>query len=115
VLGSGVALRNQICSALLAFFLSAFSMFAQSTSSAPPKPDSPTRATTATNEGLAALQRGDYPAARKQFETAIRLNPASAEAHNYLGWVLYTTGEIKPAITQFETAIRLKPSLAEPT
>jgi tetratricopeptide (TPR) repeat protein len=67
---------------------------------------------TATNEGLAALQRGD-PAARKQFETAIRLNPASAEAHNYLGWVLYTTGEIKPAITQFETAIRLKPSLAE--
>jgi Tfp pilus assembly protein PilF len=115
VLGSGFALRNQICSALLVFFLSAFSMFAQSTTSAPPKPDSPTRATTATNEGLAALQRGDYPAARKQFETAIRLNPASAEAHNYLGWVLYTTGEIKPAITQFETAIRLKPSLAEPT
>jgi Tfp pilus assembly protein PilF len=87
VLGSGVALRNQICSALLAFFLSAFSMFAQSTASGPPKPDSPTRATTATNEGLAALQRGDYPAARRQFETAIRLNPASAEAHNYLGWV----------------------------
>jgi hypothetical protein len=33
----------------------------------------------------------------------------------YLGWLLHTTGEIKPAITQFETAIRLKPSLAEPT
>ena len=104
MLGSGVALGNQICSPLLAFFLAAFSLFAQSTP-VPAKPDASARATTATNEGLAALQRGDYPAARKQLETAVRLNPGSAEAHNYLGWVLYTTGEIKTAIAQFETCL----------
>jgi Tfp pilus assembly protein PilF len=78
VLGSGVALRNQICFPLLAFFLAAFSLFAQSTP-APAEPDASTGATAATNEGLAALQRGDYPAARKQFETAIRLKPSLAE------------------------------------
>ena len=86
MLGSGVAVRNQIYFALLVFFLAAFSLFAQSTS-APAEPDASAGATAATHEGLASLQRGDYPAARRQFETAIRLNPASAEAHNYLGWV----------------------------
>src|SRR4029077_18776632 len=88
------------------------SLFAQSRT-APDKSDASARATAATNEGLAALQSGDYPTARKQFETAIRLNPDSPEAHNYLGWVLYATVEIKPAIAEFETAIRLEPSLAE--
>ena len=87
MLGSGVALRNQICPVLVAFFLAAFSLFAQSTS-APAKPDASSPSTAATNEGLAALQRGDFSAARKQFEAAVRLNPGSAEAHNYLGWVL---------------------------
>src|SRR6267378_1874068 len=64
-------------------------------------------------KGLAAIKRGDLPAARKAFESLVRLNPQNAEAHNSLGWVLLSQGEVKPAIAQFQTAIRLQPGLAD--
>jgi len=40
------------------------------------------------NAGLRSRVEGDYAAARKQFEEALRLDPTSAEAHRYLGQTL---------------------------
>src|SRR5215470_5904019 len=64
-------------------------------------------------EGFAAVQRGDFAAARKAFESALQADPQNAEAHNMLGWVLLKQGEIQPAIVELQNALRLKASLVE--
>src|SRR5262249_27079412 len=66
---------------------------------------------TAYQQGLSAIQAGDLGAARGQFEKVIRLAPRSPEAHNSLGWVLFSQGELEDAIRHFRTALQLRPKL----
>jgi len=40
-------------------------------------------------------------------------SPESAEAHAYLGYALYESGDVDGAIREYRTAIRLKPGLGE--
>ncbi len=61
----------------------------------------------------AALRRSDRPAAIREFEAAIRLKPAYAEAHCNLGAVLAQRGDFAEALGQLQTAIRLRPNYAE--
>jgi len=58
-------------------------------------------------EGYAAAQRGDLPAARVSFETAVRLAPKIAAGHAALGSVLLALGEPAKATEELETAHRL--------
>src|SRR6476620_4244552 len=64
-------------------------------------------------QGIAALKERNLDAARAAFEKVVRLSPANAEAHNLLGWVLLSLGQIDSAVVQYEKAIQLKPSFAE--
>jgi protein O-GlcNAc transferase len=112
VLGSGLALRNQICFPLLAFFLSAFSMFAQSTTSAPPKPDSPTRAKPDSAEAYYTLgsvlkQQGKLPEAAAALREAIRLQPEFAGAHTTLAGVLRQSGDTAGAAAESRAGSKL--------
>src|SRR5438552_2512008 len=63
--------------------------------------------------GMAALQKGNLPAARTAFEKVVKLAPKSPEPHNSLGWVLLNQGQLEPAIAQFRTALRLKPNFPQ--
>ena len=52
--------------------------------------------------GVAAMQRGDLPAARTAFEKAVGLNPRSADAQNMLGQVLLQQGDLDDAMIHFQ-------------
>src|SRR5436189_136107 len=58
-------------------------------------------AESAYQRGMSALKTRNLPAARVAFEDAVKLAPRSAEAHNSLGWVLLTQGDIDKAISEF--------------
>ena len=58
--------------------------------------------------GLAALDQGDAPAARRWFERTIALAPDDQEAHNNLGIALLRQGQ-DGAATAFRRALRLAP------
>ena len=67
------------------------------------------------NLGNALEQSGRVPEAIAQYETALRLKPDYAEAHNNLGLVLSEIPSRLPdAIAEYETALRIKPDYAEP-
>jgi Flp pilus assembly protein TadD len=50
-----------------------------------------------------------YPAARKDLERAISLNPKSYQAHYLLGYVLARINDVDGAIGEYRTAIELEP------
>lgn len=62
--------------------------------------------------GIAHLQMLRYKVAKKEFERAIKLDPAYAEAHNNLGVVDYIQNRSKKAIRRYLKAIELKPDAA---
>jgi tetratricopeptide (TPR) repeat protein len=62
--------------------------------------------------GLTLQMAGRVPAAIRQYEQALRLNPDYAEAHNNLGVTLTEAGRLDEAIGHYEQAVRLKPDLA---
>src|SRR5580700_3611557 len=64
-------------------------------------------------QGMSELQKGDLAAARSAFEKVVLTLPASAEAHNALGFVLLTQGDLASALGQLQTAARLKPDFAQ--
>jgi tetratricopeptide (TPR) repeat protein len=67
------------------------------------------------NLGNAFEQSGRVPEAIAQYETALRIKPDYAEAHNNLGLVLSEiAGRLPDAIAEYETALRIKPDYAEP-
>ena len=64
------------------------------------------------NLSLSLYQRGDYAGAISAAESALRLNPASAEAWNNMGAAYNSLGHYATASVVLEEALRLKPSLA---
>jgi len=63
-------------------------------------------------EGVAALERGDAPAARDLLERALAADPHSAEAHTYLGVLADRAGDLDDAERHFALAARLAPQSA---
>ena len=67
-------------------------------------------AAAAFREGLAASHRNDLPAARVNFETAVRLAPKVAAGHAALGSVLLALADLPDALRELETAHQLDQS-----
>ena len=64
--------------------------------------------------GWAHYNQDSYAAARREFETATRLDATLADAYNGWGWVDVQTGNCVSAIVHFEAALRLAPEFPEP-
>ena len=67
----------------------------------------------AIGRGDQALRRGEFDAARVQFEDAARLNPRDARPPFYLGEVALRQSQWPAAEARFREAIRLNPNMAE--
>jgi Tfp pilus assembly protein PilF len=63
--------------------------------------------------GWAYLEKGDAERAEVAFEHALEFHPDLPEAHNGLGVVARTRGELPAARARFERAVRLSPDFAE--
>jgi predicted O-linked N-acetylglucosamine transferase (SPINDLY family) len=59
--------------------------------------------------GLTFAQRGRFEEAVASFQEALRLQPASATAHNNLGNVFVELGRLDDAVSSFRQALRYKP------
>src|SRR5437660_1311091 len=62
--------------------------------------------------GLAYWDRNDYPHALEAFQRAVKIGPASAEAHNWLGVANLEKGDLPGAVAEFRKAISLDPKYA---
>jgi Flp pilus assembly protein TadD len=62
--------------------------------------------------GTALAQSGKLPEAVSEFQTALRINPGDAEAHNNLGAVLLQMRRTQEAIAEFQAALRIRPDYA---
>ncbi|MGH9928335.1 MAG: protein kinase domain-containing protein [Pyrinomonadaceae bacterium] len=56
-----------------------------------------------------AVYDHDYPGAESEFRRAVELNPGSASAHEWYGYVLTPLGRQHEAVTQIELALELDP------
>ncbi len=67
------------------------------------------------NDGVAAMQRGEFAAAAKQFEASLKLDGTSAAAHNNLAFSLRKQGKANFAasLEHYNKAIELDPKLAQ--
>ncbi len=63
------------------------------------------------NLGAVMLSRLDAPGAVTMLETAVRISPRRADAHNMLGLALATTGRFAEAMAQYRAALDLQPDL----
>ena len=63
--------------------------------------------------GMALMGAGQAAEAEREFESALRLNPAEPTAHNNLGQLLADRGRLEEARAHFAAALRAKPNLAE--
>ncbi len=66
-----------------------------------------------TKDGNVLLQAGDFPAAARQFQAALRVEPALAVAQNDLGNALLRLGRTGEAAEHYAAAVRLQPQLPE--
>jgi Tfp pilus assembly protein PilF len=57
-------------------------------------------------EGFAEYEQGQWQAARERFESALELDPTSAEAWSGLGFVEWSAGEHAEALHRYRTAAR---------
>jgi tetratricopeptide (TPR) repeat protein len=62
--------------------------------------------------GIAYHQLGDFGAARRNYEKAIKLDKKYADAVNNLGTVYYAEKKYKTAISRYRRALELKPDTA---
>jgi Flp pilus assembly protein TadD len=67
------------------------------------------------DQGVRAMNSGEFSEAQALFARAVTENPRFAEAHNYLGYSLQMQGSQNylRALEQYNRAIQLKPNLAE--
>jgi type IV pilus assembly protein PilF len=63
--------------------------------------------------GVGYLGNGEYDRAKKNLNTALELNPSSAQAHNAMALLFQVEGEIKLAETHFKKAIAANPDLTQ--
>jgi len=63
--------------------------------------------------GLALARQGKLVEAVEHYQTALRLKPDYAEAHNNAGSVLFRQGKLAEAIDHFQQALRINPDHAE--
>jgi tetratricopeptide (TPR) repeat protein len=80
-----------------------------------PKGTSQERAVRVYNEGVRLLRNTHYAAAQEQFEQALALDEALAEAHNNLAFSLRMQGphHFERALHHYNRALELKPDLAQ--
>lgn len=67
-------------------------------------------ADSAFNQGVILWNAGKVADAKKQFESAIQINPSHAEAHYQLGMALVNEGNLAGASTELDTYLKLAPS-----
>jgi tetratricopeptide (TPR) repeat protein len=65
------------------------------------------------NEGIRALDAGDFKKAAEHFRRGVELAPASPSLHHKLGTALSLTGDTGGAAAQFEEAVRLSPGFSQ--
>lgn len=65
------------------------------------------------NEGIRALDAGDFTKAAGHFRRGVELAPASPSLHHRLGTALSLTGDTGGAAAQFEEAVRLSPGFSQ--
>src|SRR3989449_1218312 len=65
------------------------------------------------SRGLVLAQQGKLTEAMEHYQTALRLNPDYADAHNNVGAVLADQGRLAEAIEHYREALRLKPDYAD--
>jgi tetratricopeptide (TPR) repeat protein len=70
------------------------------------------RAATYVNRGIVLMRRGDYPAAMRDFENAIQLEPALGETYANRGSLHIVEGRFQQAVNDFNRALEL--GLAQP-
>jgi tetratricopeptide (TPR) repeat protein len=65
------------------------------------------------NLGLALLQRGQVDEAVAHYQTALKINPDSAQAHSNLGVALFQKGQLDDAVAHYQKALEISPNSAE--
>lgn len=65
------------------------------------------------SQGIALMSAANYPAAKAEFEEAIRINVRSAEAYTHLGNACANSGELDEALAAFKNALVVEPNSAE--
>jgi tetratricopeptide (TPR) repeat protein len=60
-------------------------------------------------EGIAAVQAGDFPAAIQAFRRAVAEDPTHIEARYKLAWVLGMSGYLDPALAELEVVVAADP------
>jgi tetratricopeptide (TPR) repeat protein len=65
------------------------------------------------NLGDALLRKGNVDEAVVQFQQALQINPAYAEAYNNLGDALLRKGNVNEAITDYQLSLQIKPGGAD--
>lgn len=65
------------------------------------------------SQGIALMSAANYPAAKAEFEEAIRINVRSAEAYTHLGNACANLGELDEALAAFKNALVVEPNSAE--
>jgi tetratricopeptide (TPR) repeat protein len=63
-------------------------------------------------EGIAAVQAGDFPAAIQAFRRAVAEDPTHTEARYKLAWVLGMSGYLDPALAELEAVVAADPGHA---
>ncbi|MFS8778228.1 tetratricopeptide repeat protein [Synechococcus sp. W70.1] len=63
-------------------------------------------------EGIAAVQAGDFPAAIQAFRRAVAEDPTHTEARYKLAWVLGVSGYLDPALAELEAVVAADPGHA---
>ena len=61
------------------------------------------------SRGVAYSLKHDYPAAEREFETAIQLDPMLYEAYYFYARVYFVQGELQKAIQLYEKAMEVNP------
>jgi tetratricopeptide (TPR) repeat protein len=64
-------------------------------------------------QGMDAIQAGDFEKARGILEQAVAAAPGDAQAAFYLGVALHSLGDAEGAVARYEKALALDPNLAE--
>lgn len=64
------------------------------------------------DKGVQHSMKGETDLAIKEFEETLRINPASPEAHNNLGFAYYDKGDVDKAVEHQKKALEGNPNLA---